>query len=132
MCLVSAQYQVTGDSAASISASIETGVLRGDWVSGAALPPVRVLADSLHVSPATVAKAYQELRQRGVVETEGRRGTRVRSRPAVAGPRSGLRLPIPPGVLDLSSGEPDLRLLPPIGPALRAVAESVGPPQGYA
>jgi DNA-binding transcriptional MocR family regulator len=132
MCLVSAQYQVTGDSAASISASIETGVLRGDWVSGAALPPVRVLADALHVSPATVAKAYQELRQRGVVETEGRRGTRVRSRPAVAGPRSGLRLPVPEGVVDLSAGEPDVRLLPPIGPALRAIAEVTGPPQSYA
>ena len=129
---MSAQYQVGGDSAASISASIESGVLRGDWVSGAALPPVRVLADALHVSPATVAKAYQELRQRGVVETEGRRGTRIRSRPALAGSRSALRLPVPAGVLDLSAGEPDVRLLPQLGPALRAVAETAGPPQGYA
>ena len=129
---MSAQYQVSGDSAASISASIEAGVRRGDFVWGAALPPVRVLAENLHVSPATVAKAYQELRQRGVVETEGRRGTRVRSRPAVAGHRSGLRLPVPEGVLDLSSGEPDLRLLPSLGPALRAVSEINGPPQGYA
>src|SRR3954465_3963325 len=132
MCLVSAQYQVAGDSAASISASIESGVARGDWASGAALPPVRVLADALHVSPATVAKAYQQLRHRGVVESEGRRGPRVRSRPAVAGPRSGLRLPVPEGVLDLSAGEPDLRLLPSTGPALRAIAEVTGPPQGYA
>jgi DNA-binding transcriptional MocR family regulator len=129
---VSAQYQVGGDSAASISASIEAGVRRGDWVFGAALPPVRVLADHLHVSPATVAKAYQELRQRGVVETEGRRGTRIRSRPPIAGPRSALRLPIPAGVRDLSSGEPDQRLLPPLGPALRSVAEAIGPAQGYA
>lgn len=129
---MSAQYQVSGDSAATISASIEAGVVRGDWISGAALPPVRVLADALHVSPATVAKAYQELRHRGVVETEGRRGTRIRSRPAVAGPRSALRLPVPDGVLDLSSGEPDLRLLPPLGPALRAVSAISGPPQGYA
>jgi len=129
---VSAQYQVSGDSAASISASIEAGVRTGDWVFGAALPPVRVLADALHVSPATVAKAYQELRQRGVVETEGRRGTRIRSRPPVAGPRSAMRLPAAEGVRDLSSGEPDVRLLPPLGRALRAVAETNGPPQGYA
>ncbi|HEY0002018.1 MAG TPA: aminotransferase class I/II-fold pyridoxal phosphate-dependent enzyme, partial [Actinoplanes sp.] len=129
---MSAQYQVSGDSAASISASIEAGVMRGDWVFGAALPSVRVLAESLHVSPATVAKAYQELRHRGVVETEGRRGTRVRSRPPIAGPRSALRLPIPDGVRDLSSGEPDLRLLPPLGPALRAISEAVDPPVGYA
>ena len=128
---MSAQYQVSGDSAASISASIEEGVRKGDWIFGAALPPVRVLAESLHVSPATVAKAYQELRQRGVVETEGRRGTRIRSRPPVASSRAALRLPVPAGVRDLSSGEPDVRLLPPLSRALRAVAETNGPPQGY-
>jgi DNA-binding transcriptional MocR family regulator len=129
---VSAQYQVSGDSAASISASIESGVRRGDWVFGAALPPIRALADHLHVSPATVAKAYQELRHRGVVESEGRRGTRIRSRPPIAGPRSALRLPVPEGVLDLSAGEPDVRLLPSIGPALHRVAEVNFVPRGYA
>jgi DNA-binding transcriptional MocR family regulator len=129
---VSEQYQVTGSSAASISASIEAGIRTGDFTWGAALPPVRILAEYLHVSPATVAKAYQELRQRGVLETAGRRGTRVRARPAVASPRSALRLPVPPGVLDLSAGEPDVRLLPPLGPHLRAVAAAIGPPVGYA
>ena len=122
---------MTGSSAASISASIETGIRNGDFVWGAALPPVRILAGSLHVSPATVAKAYQELRQRGVLETAGRRGTRVRTRPAVATPRSALRLPVPPGVFDLSAGEPDLRLLPPLGPHLGAVADAIGRPVGY-
>jgi DNA-binding transcriptional MocR family regulator len=126
------RYQISGDSAASISASIESGVLRGDWAAGAALPAVRVLAESLHVSPATVAKAYQELRQRGVVEAEGRRGTRVRSRPAIGGPRSALRLPVPSGLRDLSDGEPDLRRLPSLGPALRAIADAADQPQGYA
>jgi DNA-binding transcriptional MocR family regulator len=91
-----------------------------------------VLAGSLHVSPATVAKAYGELRRRGVVETDGRRGTRVRSRPAVASPRGSLRLPIPAGVLDLSAGDPDTALLPTLGPELREVAASIGPPVGYA
>lgn len=129
---MSAQYQVSGDSAASISASIETGILRGDFVWGAPLPAIRSLAGELSVSPATVAKAYQELRRRGVVEADGRRGTRVRSRPPIAGERSAMRLPVPEGVLDLSSGEPDVRVLPPIGPALRRIAEAGGPPQGYA
>ncbi len=129
---MAAQYQVSGGNAAEISASIEAGVLRGDWVSGAALPPVRVLAGALHVSPATVAKAYSELRQRGVVETEGRRGTRVRSRPAVALLRADRAPSVPAGVRDLSTGEPDLRLLPPLGPSLAAVADRLGPPQGYA
>ena len=127
-----AQYQVTGSTAASISASVEAGVRSGDLISGAALPPVRVLADALHVSPATVAKAYQDLRLRGVLETAGRRGTRVRARPAVATARSALRPPVPPGALDLSVGEPDLRLLPELGPHLRAVAEDLVTPAGYA
>lgn len=125
-------YQVTGSSAAAISASIETGIRNGDYVFGAALPSVRVLADALHVSPATVAKAYTELRRRGVVETDGRRGTRVRARPAVASLRSALRLSVPPGVRDLSAGEPDTRLLPALGPVLQAVAADLGAPIGYA
>ncbi|GAA2544048.1 aminotransferase class I/II-fold pyridoxal phosphate-dependent enzyme [Winogradskya consettensis] len=126
------QYQVSGSTAASISASIEAGVRRGDWVFGDSLPPIRILAESLHVSPATVAKAYQELRQRGIVETSGRRGTRVRSRPAVARQRALLRPPAPPGSLDLSSGDPDIRWLPTLGPHLRAVSEETGAPLGYA
>ncbi|MEV6346096.1 aminotransferase class I/II-fold pyridoxal phosphate-dependent enzyme [Actinoplanes sp. NPDC051851] len=128
---MSAQYQVSGETAAAISASIESGIVRGDWVTGAALPSVRVLAGSLHVSPATVAKAYQDLRQRGVVETEGRRGTRVRSRPAVEVSRSALFPPVPSGLLDLSAGEPDLSLLPPLGKLLHALAEEIGHPVGY-
>ncbi len=123
---------MTGSSAASISASIENGVIRGDWIFGAALPPVRVLAGALHVSPATVAKAYQELRQRGVIETDGRRGSRVRARPALASPRSALRLPVPPDLADLSAGEPDLRLLPALGPHLAAIARTLDDPVGYA
>lgn len=129
---MSAHYQVTGDSAASISASIESGIVRGDFYWGSPLPPIRVLATQLEVSPATVAKAYQELRHRGVIESEGRRGTRVRSRPPVHGERAALRLPVPEGVLDLSSGDPDVRLLPPLSLALQRVAETSGPPQGYA
>ncbi|AGZ45393.1 aminotransferase class I/II-fold pyridoxal phosphate-dependent enzyme [Actinoplanes friuliensis] len=126
------QYQVTGSTAASISASIEAGVRRGDWMWGEALPPIRILAYQLHVSPATVSKAYQELRQRGIIESLGRSGTRVRTRPAVASPRSALRLPVPPGALDLSTGDPDIRLLPGLGWHLRAVSEEIGPPLGYA
>ncbi len=126
------QYQVSGSNAGAISDSIETGVRRGaiDW--GTRLPPVRVLADELHVSPATVAKAYSALRQRGIVEADGRRGTRVRPRPAVAAARSDLRVPVPSGVLDLSAGEPDLRLLPDLGPHLGAAAAGLGTPLGYA
>jgi len=99
---------------------------------GSPLPPIRALADRLGVSPATVAAAYRALRQRGLVETAGRHGTRVRPRPPVAGARTALRLPVPPGVLDLSTGEPDPALLPRLGPALRRLAAAADAPAGYA
>ena len=105
-------YQVTGSTAAAISASVEQGVRRGALPAGHPLPPVRELAGSLGVSPATVAAAYKELRQRGIIDTAGRNGTRIRPRPPVAPTRMGRRPPVPPGVLDLSAGEPDPRLLP--------------------
>ncbi|MFI2663003.1 aminotransferase class I/II-fold pyridoxal phosphate-dependent enzyme [Micromonospora carbonacea] len=128
---MSARYQVTGRTAAEISASIESGVRVGDLPAGAALPPVRALAAELGVSPATVARAYQDLRQRGLLATAGRHGTRVRPRPPVA-TRRALRPSTAPGVRDLSLGEPDTRLLPPLGPHLAALAAELGTPTGYA
>ena len=122
-------YQIVGATAAEISASIETGVRTGALAPGTPLPPVRGLADGLGVSAGTVAKAYQTLRSRGVIETAGRNGTRVRPRPPVTGGRAALVVPPPTGVLDLLSGEPDLRLLPPLGPHLRRLAEA--DPVGY-
>ena len=126
------QYQITGDTAVRISASVESGVRTGALSAGASLPSVRALADRLGVSPATVAKAYQMLRQRGVVETAGRNGTHVRARPAVASSRAAARPPVPPGVRDLSTGEPDARLLPDLDGVLRRVAAAAPRPVSYA
>jgi DNA-binding transcriptional MocR family regulator len=109
---VPVRYQPSGDTAAAISASVEQAVRRGALHPGDPLPPVRELADRLGLSPATVAAAYKGLRQRGIVETAGRNGTRIRPRPPVAPTRMGRQPPVPPGVLDLSAGEPDARLLP--------------------
>jgi len=119
---VAVHYQISGATAAEISASVEEGVRTGGLAPGTPLPPVRGLADALGVSAGTVAKAYQTLRTRGVIETAGRNGTRVRPRPPVAGPRAARFVPPPAGVLDLQSGEPEERLLPPLGPHLRRIA----------
>lgn len=97
---------------------MENAVRTGELEPGAPLPPVRTLAATLGVSPGTVAAAYQALRQRGVVSTDGRRGTRVLAKPATVA-RSQLRLPVPPGARDLSAGNPDPALLPAFGPRLR-------------
>ncbi|MFE9203060.1 aminotransferase class I/II-fold pyridoxal phosphate-dependent enzyme [Micromonospora sp. NPDC007230] len=129
---MAAHYQIVGSSSAAISASVESGIRSGGLAPGVTLPAVRALATELAVSPATVAKAYQELRQRGLVVTAGRHGTRVRPRPPVATRRAAL-MPAPlPGARNLSAGQPDSRLLPPLGPHLAALATELGPPGGYA
>ncbi|MGC4812394.1 aminotransferase class I/II-fold pyridoxal phosphate-dependent enzyme [Micromonospora sp. DT228] len=128
---MSARYQLSGTTAVEISASIESGIRADALPPGAALPSVRALAADLGVSPATVARAYQDLRQRGLLATAGRHGTRVRPRPPVAARRSALRPPPLPGARDLSRGEPDPRLLPPLGPHLAALAADNRPPVGY-
>ncbi|MEU4368466.1 aminotransferase class I/II-fold pyridoxal phosphate-dependent enzyme [Micromonospora chersina] len=126
------RYQISGSTSATISASVETGIRAGDLAPGDALPAVRALAAELGVSPATVAKAYQELRQRGLVVTAGRHGTRVRPRPPVASRRSALMPPPLPGARDVSAGNPDSRLLPPLGPHLAALSAEFRAPVGYA
>lgn len=105
------QYSIVGVGAESIAASIEEGISDGAVVPGTALPPIRDLAAQLSVNPNTVAAAYRLLRDRGVVETAGRRGTRVRDRPPTT-PRSLRGLTIPTGVRDLSTGNPNPALLP--------------------
>jgi DNA-binding transcriptional MocR family regulator len=119
--IVPVRYQLSGSTASEIATSVEVGVRTGAFDAGDPLPPVRALAADLGVSPATVAAAYQALRQRGIVETAGRNGTRIRSRPAVAGYRGSWRLAVPDGALDLLSGLPDPRLLPRPEPVLAAL-----------
>ncbi|UGQ12880.1 aminotransferase class I/II-fold pyridoxal phosphate-dependent enzyme [Yinghuangia sp. ASG 101] len=101
----------TGRTAADIAASVERDLHQGALAPGDALPPVRVLAAGLGVNPNTVAAAYRLLRERGIVETHGRAGTRVRPRPA-ASARSAHGPDVPPGTRVLASGEPDPDLLP--------------------
>jgi DNA-binding transcriptional MocR family regulator len=105
-----AAYKISGRGASQIAASIEAGIADGELPPGQALPPIRDLATGLGVNPNTVSAAYRLLRDRGAVETAGRRGTRVRMQPATA-PRN-LSFPIPPGAKDLVTGDPDRRLLP--------------------
>ncbi|MFH8611818.1 aminotransferase class I/II-fold pyridoxal phosphate-dependent enzyme [Streptomyces sp. NPDC018029] len=113
---MAAQYVISGSTAKGITASVEQAVADGGLAPGAALPPVRRLADELGVSAGTVATAYKELRQRGIVVTRGRGGTVVAQAPAV-----GTRRPprAPRGVRDLAGGHPDSSLLPVLMPPAR-------------
>ena len=111
----SERYGITGGTAQAISESVEAAIRRRALVPDDVLPPVRSLAEALAVSPNTVAAAYRALGKRGVVVGEGRRGTRVASRPPV---RAAAAEAVPDGLIDLANGNPDPTLLPKL-PALR-------------
>ncbi|MFB8270561.1 aminotransferase class I/II-fold pyridoxal phosphate-dependent enzyme [Streptomyces sp. NPDC055955] len=110
------EYPIEGRRAAEIAASVERAVGGGDLLPGQLLPPMRELAQHLGVNPNTVAAAYRTLRERGVIETAGRRGSRVRSKPATTA-RELIRVDVPAGVRDVSNGNPDTGLLPPLAEA---------------
>ncbi|WP_432166203.1 aminotransferase class I/II-fold pyridoxal phosphate-dependent enzyme [Streptomyces sp. bgisy031] len=110
------EYPIEGRRAVEIAASVERAVGGGDLQPGQLLPPMRELAQHLGVNPNTVAAAYRTLRERGVIETAGRRGSRVRSRPATTA-RELIRVDVPAGVRDVSNGNPDTGLLPPLAEA---------------
>ncbi|GAA3814668.1 aminotransferase class I/II-fold pyridoxal phosphate-dependent enzyme [Streptomyces phyllanthi] len=93
----------------------------GELEPGQLLPPMRELADRLGVNPNTVAAAYRTLRERGVIETAGRRGSRVRPKPATTA-RESIRVDVPEGVRDLADGNPDPALLPSLAKAFAAAA----------
>ncbi|MFF0290002.1 aminotransferase class I/II-fold pyridoxal phosphate-dependent enzyme [Streptomyces sp. NPDC005262] len=117
------EYRIVGRRASEIAASVERAVGSGELAPGQVLPPMRELAARLEVNPNTVAAAYRTLRERGVIETAGRRGSRVRLRPAGT-VRGSLRVEAPPGVRDLGEGNPDPALLPPLDEALAAAARA--------
>jgi DNA-binding transcriptional MocR family regulator len=99
---------ISGSSAESIYRSARQLIQEGRLPPGMALPPVRNLAAELSVNRNTVGAAYKRLALDGYVHAEGRRGTIVASagRAAPAVPAS------PPGIRNLSDGNPDPALLP--------------------
>jgi DNA-binding transcriptional MocR family regulator len=97
---------------------VEAAIAAGRLAPSTRLPPVRELASTLEVSPATVAAAYKALNARGLVTANRRRGTVVAA-PAPVRVR-GAR-PLPPGARDLATGNPDTSLLPAVRDALDRV-----------
>jgi DNA-binding transcriptional MocR family regulator len=110
------QYRIEASSAAQLVRSIEAAVASGALAPGERLPSVRRLAVQLRLSPVTVAAGLSELRRRGVVVTEPRRGTHIGSAPPIGSWQT--PMPVPPGARDLSLGNPDPALLPDLAPVL--------------
>ena len=67
-------------------------IAAGGLTAGTRLPAVRTLAADLGLAAGTVARAYKELEQSGLIETRRRNGTVVVGPPAYSAPDAG-----PPG-----------------------------------
>lgn len=109
---------IIGSTAVNIAESIENAVRTEKLKSGDKLPTVRALASYLHVAPATVAAAFRQLQARGVLVSQGRRGTRVSHRPVH---RPTMPPCLPKGVRNLYDGNPDRDLLPNMSEALQCI-----------
>lgn len=83
---------------------------------------MRELAAQLEVAPNTVASAYRQLGQRGIVTGRGRQGTRISAGPALPARPAPV---IPEGVRNLADGNPDPALLPSWTGALRRIRPEV-------
>ncbi|TCL06206.1 aminotransferase class I/II-fold pyridoxal phosphate-dependent enzyme [Sodalis ligni] len=108
-------HYVATDGAGNLVASIGDLVRSGRLEKGARLPTVRVLGACMGISAATVAAAWLQLREQGLIGTRRRGGTVViyqatHSSEPWAGPGSGHSL-------DLAQGLIDHALLPELGPA---------------
>ncbi len=116
---------VEGRRATDISDSVENAIREGRLVPGAKLPTVRALADQLDVSPSTVSSAYRFLRQRGVISTHGRGGTRVHARPPIETPPPE---PLPSGVRDLTQTRHEDEIAPTLTQVLHDLADRLVSP----
>lgn len=96
------------ESAAELSAHLESEILTGRLAPGDRLDPVRAAANALDLAPNTVASAYRTLSERGLVIGRGRHGTFVADRRPTFAPEP----LIPEDAVDLASGNPDPDLLP--------------------
>src|SRR6266513_1853470 len=117
---VTEHYAIRARSAAELVGEIELAVGDGELAPGRRLPSVRTLAAQAGLSPSTVAAALAELRRRGLVVTDGRRGTRARPLAWQPRPRAAPRHRRRARALPLPS--PPLRRGPGAGRARRAGA----------
>lgn len=58
-------------------------VIKGHLSPGDSIPSVRKMAQTLNITPSTVAKAYQELERQEVIETIRAKGTFISTAPGV-------------------------------------------------
>lgn len=62
---------------AQLMAQVKRGIAAGVLLPGESLPSLRELSAQLRVNPLTVARAYRDLEQQGVITTEHGRGSYI-------------------------------------------------------
>ncbi|MCP5029684.1 MAG: aminotransferase class I/II-fold pyridoxal phosphate-dependent enzyme [Actinomycetia bacterium] len=106
-------------SATEIALTLERAIARGDLPSGYRLASVRAHAAELGVAPGTVAAAFKQLADAGlIISGRGRQGTRVAPRSAPTPRATAVYPQVPEGLVDAQHGSPDPSLLPPLADAL--------------
>jgi len=106
-----------------LSRAISTDVERGVLKVGTRLPTHRKMADTLGVAVGTVTRAYSEAERRGLIRSEGRRGTFVGPPQTSSSILSAIARGFANGV-DLSKNHPSHHLDPDLGGAIRRIARA--------
>jgi DNA-binding transcriptional MocR family regulator len=109
---VALQDYPNGRTAAALAESFEQAIRDGSLAAGDSLPPIRRLGRELGLSAGTVASAYRLLSTRGLTTSDRRRGTWVRELRKEELAPARYMIPLPPGVTDCSTGQPDPEMLP--------------------
>ena len=60
---------------------IIVGIAKGDLAAGELLPSVRQLAEEIGINTMTISKAYNSLKEEGLLVTDRRKGTAVAAPP---------------------------------------------------
>ncbi|WP_026819025.1 PLP-dependent aminotransferase family protein [Arthrobacter castelli] len=113
-----------------VANAVSRAIREGTLQPGEKLPPIRTVAATLKLSPTTVSAGWSLLARSGSIQTNGRRGTTVAEfrqgsgRYRRAMDQRGLF------TQDLSTGVPDARLLPDLGPAMQTLT-TAATPGGY-
>jgi DNA-binding transcriptional MocR family regulator len=118
-------------SARGLAAAVSRAITDGALPPGTRLPPIRVVATELALSPTTVSSAWNLLARSGAVRTDGRRGTTVLDTTGAGAGRYRRVLDQPAALaLDLSTGVPDEALLPTLSHVI-AHLDRAGTPSSY-
>ena len=116
------QLNPKGTTAVNIASSIEQLIRNKSWPAGHRLPTVRALADELGVNPNTVSAAYKQLRDAGIIATDGRRGSFVPEKTEIL--HTEAAIPAGANVLiahTMAGGIPRARVFMPAGSALESL-----------